>query len=549
MPSVSASPRRLNRCKSSNSRQPNPKEPREHAILEGSNLSSSKPVVRQCHRVVAARLLGGRSFSSDINPRLPSGVLTPEASRSISPSALWRPFQNARLAFFVLTLAACLLFSGAASARRKPIPPNGAHSGPHVTSELTGSVPLHDGERVRLAADLGSVIVHTQDGAKLDYHVHLEADASQKDAQQLLKSFTISTRQAPDEVLLTAKTSQRRSTGRLWATIELDVPKNVSLDVSTGGGDIQTADISGRVTLSTGGGNITAGDIGGPARLDTGGGNIVAKNVAGELAGTTGGGHITVGSVAGNATLHTGGGHIRVGSVQGMARLDTAGGNITLEHSGGELTADTGGGEIEVGEAAGLVRAKTGGGGIRVVRMFGPTDLETSGGSIYLTQVDSAVKASTDDGGITAWFVAPAKAPGICELESSSGDIVVHLPRELAVTIDAQVEKGNEHRMIVDPAFPLKVSYEDSAKGARTVRAEGALNGGGEVLRLRTVAGNIQFVLSDAGKQAQIYQQQMQQLKQQTQAPASPQAGAQSSAPPGNGPGDPTQGTGATPRQ
>ncbi len=170
-------------------------------------------------------------------------------------------------------------------------------------------------------------------------------------------------------------------------------------------------------------------------------------------------------------------------SVQGTAHFETGGGNITLEHSGAELAAETGGGEITVGEAAGVVRAHTSGGGIKVVRTFGPTDLETSGGSIYLTQVDSAVKASTSDGGITAWFVAPKKAPGVCELQSSSGDIIVHLPRELPVTIDALVMHGGDHRVIVDPAFPLKVSYDD-LKGSHTVRAEGDLNGGGELLKV-----------------------------------------------------------------
>ena len=104
----------------------------------------------------------------------------------------------------------------------------------------------------------------------------------------------------------------------------------------------------------------------------------------------------------------------------------------------------------------------------------------------------------------------------MCELQSSSGDIIVHLPRELAVTIDALVIKGGDHRVIVDPAFPLKVSYDD-LKGSRTVRAEGDLNGGGELLRLRTVAGNIRFVLSDANTQMEMSRQQMQQLQQQTQ--------------------------------
>ena len=94
--------------------------------------------------------------------------------------------------FLIASFAASLFFATTTSARRKPVPPNGSHSGPRVTSELTGSVAVRDGERIRLSTDLGTVIVHTQNSGKLDYHIHLEADASQKDAQQLLKSFNIS---------------------------------------------------------------------------------------------------------------------------------------------------------------------------------------------------------------------------------------------------------------------------------------------------------------------------------------------------------------------
>jgi len=429
-----------------------------------------------------------------------------------------REFRGPFGGFLAASLAAVLLVAASASARRQPTQRNATHPDNRITSDLTGSVPTHDGDRIRVKTDLGSVNIHTQNSGKSDtvaYHVHLETDGSQKGAQELLKSFTISARTTSEGVLLKAEGPERRGAGRMWVTLDLQIPKNSSVDVSTGGGNIDASEIEGRVSLSTAGGNITAGDIGGPAHLDTGGGNIIAKNVAGELSANTGGGHITIGSVSGNATLHTGGGHIRVTSVQGTAHFETGGGNITLEHSGAELTAETGGGEIEVGEAAGLVRARTSGGGIRVVRTFGPTDLETSGGSIYLTQVDSAVKASTSDGGITAWFVTPTKTSGACELQSASGDITVHLPRELPVTIDALVMKGDDHRVIVDPAFPLKVSYDDSLKGAHIVRAEGDLNGGGEIIRLRTVAGNIRFVLSDSNAQSEMSRQQMLQLQQQ----------------------------------
>jgi hypothetical protein len=151
-----------------------------------------------------------------------------------------------------------------------------------------------------------------------------------------------------------------------------------------------------------------------------------------------------------------------------------------------------------------------------VVRVSGPTNLETGGGSIYLTEVDGSVKASTGAGGITAWFVASGK-PGNCDFQSSDGDIVIYLPRKLPITIDAQIQDGDDHRVLFDPSFPMRVSYDDASNGTRRLRAAGDLNGGGEVLRLRTIAGNIRLMLSDTDKQMVMYKQQMEQLEQRLQ--------------------------------
>lgn len=392
--------------------------------------------------------------------------------------------------------------------------PRLANGGNRFSSDFSGEVPARDGERLVLGSDLGNVVIHTQSPGKVSYHVHLEADASQKNAQQLLSNFAFHARRMPDGVRLRGRTLQEAS-GRLWVTLEIDVPPNFQIDASTGGGNIQLDDVTGHVELSTAGGDISTGNVTGSARLETKGGHITVKNVTGDLISDTGGGHITSGIIGGNASLRTSGGHIRASSIGGAAHLYTGGGNVTLEHSGGELSAETSGGQIEVGEASGLVRAKTGGGGIRVVRMSGPSDLHTVGGNIYLTQVDSAVKASTAAGGITAWFVMPSKHAGNCEFDSSDGDIVVYLPRQLPATIDAQVEMADEHRVIVDPAFPIKLSYDDQSNGLRTIHAEGSLNGGGEVLRLRAIEGNIRVILSDAGMQTRLYRQQMELLQQQ----------------------------------
>jgi DUF4097 and DUF4098 domain-containing protein YvlB len=391
------------------------------------------------------------------------------------------------------------------------------HPGPRVSSEVSGTVATRDGQRLHLVTDLGNIIIKTQNSGKIDYQVRLEADASQKDAKQLLKNFIVTANSTPEGVYIRGQSPGRHASGRLWVTVEVSVPKNFNLDVLTGGGNIEIEDVMGYATLATSGGNIVMGNVGGAAHLSTEGGHITVKNVAGSLGASTGGGHITTGAIAGSAILHTDGGHIRVASVEGAAHVSTGGGNVSVEHSGSELVAETIGGQIEVGETSGLVQAKTGGGGIRVVRVSGPTNLETSGGSIYLTEVDSPVKASTGAGAITAWFVTPGKMPGKCELQSGEGDIVVYIPRQLPVTIDAQVQSGDEHHVIFDPAFPAKINREAAANGDEWIRTEGALNGGGEVIRLRTVAGNIHVMVSDTNKQVQLYKQQMEQLQQKLQ--------------------------------
>jgi DUF4097 and DUF4098 domain-containing protein YvlB len=387
-----------------------------------------------------------------------------------------------------------------------------ANEGTRLVSVGSGSLVAHDGQRLRVALDLGNVIVRTSNTGKIDYKVHLEVNSAERDAQRLLHNFVITANNTPEGAYFRGQTFGRQTSGRLWVTVELNIPKNYAVDVVTGGGNIQTEDLNGRVSLVTTGGTIVAGNIRGAAHLETAGGHLTVKNVTGDLTAISGGGHITTGSISGKATLHTNGGHIRAESIGGLAHLSTGGGNISVEHSGSELVAETVGGQIEVGETAGLVKAKNGGGGIRVVRVSGPTNLETAGGSIYLTQVDSAVKASTSAGGITAWFVTPPKTPNQCELQSGDGDIVVYIPRQLPVTIEAQVQSGDEHRVFFDPAFTTKFEKAE-VTGNPSVRAQGLLNGGGEVIRLRTAGGNIKVVLSDTSKQLQIYRQQMDQME------------------------------------
>jgi TonB family protein len=169
----------------------------------------------------------------------------------------------------------------------------------------------------------------------------------------------------------------------------------------------------------------------------------------------------------------------------------------------------------------GSVRAQTGGGGIRIITVSGPMEVESNGGSICLTRVAGAVQAATAGGTIQAWINPDATSsggkvslPGASQLSSGAGDIIVFLPRNLAVNIDALVENGGLSRIDADPALLLNIQPTGN-RGAGPVRATGALNGGGEVLKLRTTVGRIrlQFLDADTGLRDSLIREQRERIE------------------------------------
>ena len=439
--------------------------------------------------------------------------------------------------------AAMLVVPGTAGASHEPrssrtelTRPGEPTTQPRISTDRVGTIETDDGLTLRLTTDLGSVkVVPIEKGAApvCHYAVHIETDARAPLARHLLDHYSLSAKSTPDGVEITGNLPPQparftASGAQIFVQFDIEVPPNYNVEVKTEAGDIETGDIGGIASLTTEGGNIRAGRIGiGPARklpserlvakLETEGGHIQVQDVAGDLRAFTAGGHINAGNIAGDAALRSGGGHIRAGQIGGRADLQTDGGNIMVGQAGNLVSVRTGGGQIDFGEVRGSVRAQTGGGGIRIMYVSGPMEVESSAGSICLTRVAGTVRAATAGGTITAWINpdAPSSSgtvqlPGLSQLTSGNGDIIVFLPRNLAADIDAVVESGGARRIEADPALALQVQ----SRGNGPVHALGALNGGGPPLKLRTTAGKIrlQFLDSEVALRQSLIQEQRERL-------------------------------------
>jgi TonB family protein len=417
-------------------------------------------------------------------------------------------------------------------------PPASADPGPRASVDRSGTLQTRDGLTLHLTADVGSVrVVVLEPGAPpvVRYTAHIETDARAPLAQSLLDHYSLTAKTTASGVeIVGASPPQAGRSGanaQFYVQFEVAVPASYSLDVNTGVGDIETQDIAGTASLISGGGNIRTGHIGFPAfrnaaqghpnvKLSTEGGHIQVQDIAGNLDAFTAGGHIVAGNISGDAVLRSGGGHIRAGQISGRAQLETDGGNITLKQAGSFVSVRTGGGQIDFGEVRGSVRAQTGGGGIRIITVSGPMEVESNGGSICLTRVAGAVQAATAGGTIQAWINPDAGSsggkvslPGASQLSSGAGDIIVFLPRNLAANIDALVESGGLGRIDADPALFLNIQPMGN-RGGGSVRATGALNGGGEVLKLRTTVGKIrlQFLDADTGLRDSLIREQRERI-------------------------------------
>ncbi|MGC2536540.1 MAG: DUF4097 family beta strand repeat-containing protein [Candidatus Sulfotelmatobacter sp.] len=370
---------------------------------------------------------------------------------------------------------------------------------------LTGSLAGVKNLRVKL--DMGSVVVRGTQQAGIDYTLHMRSQvSSEEDARHQFEAYKVSAYVKGDTAWVVGEWqgvhrikvgparmtidtgSQRKFSGEFM----INVPREITLvKVETEGGNIDANGVTGRVEAESGGGNMHLDDIGGGAHAETGGGSINVGTISGDIGLQTGGGSIVVHHANGKVIAETGGGSVEIISAMQGASIETGGGGIEVRQCTGTVKAQTGGGNIDLGDLGGPAEIETGGGSIHLSSAKGHVHAQTGGGGIELYGVPSA-RVETGAGGIVVKFVKTGAPPSDSRLETSAGDITVYIAPDVALSVRASVDLGNGHHITSD--FPdIHVASEGDQWGPRTLNAEGKLNGGGPVLKVRTTTGDICF--------------------------------------------------------
>ena len=333
---------------------------------------------------------------------------------------------------------------------RKAVPDFLAES---TLEDINEVFPVTSGGKLTVDTDFGAIDVQSAENDTVSVRVQRSAQLkADRRAGEILKNFDIQMTHEASDVKIEAKFKGpqkrwRRVQNRLDVQFDIVVPRHYSLNLKTAGDAISAADVTGDVDAKTSGGGLRF------------------QNITGRIDGKTSGGNINLEAFNGDTTLKT------------------SGGNITVETGTGDVKAKTSGGNLQFANVTGAVDGKSTGGSITLRDCRGGADVKTAGGSIEVEN-DGPVLARTSGGGIRCQLHEASTSQNLLlDLETIGGGINVSLVPDIAATVEAKGLGGS-----VTTELPVEAEV---AGPVRPNQLQGTINGGGPLLRLRSVGGNV----------------------------------------------------------
>jgi len=297
----------------------------------------------------------------------------------------------------------------------------------------------------------------------------------------------VSVDRSGERVRIVSKYIENRRRNSSSVRLRILIPNRFNLDIETKGGNINIANVEGKIDGETMGGNLVMLKLRGELKLSTMGGNIslTDSDVDGKV--STMGGNITVNSVAGDVDVSTMGGNVNLDNVvqRGDHSIDKA------------VDVSTMGGNIVVANAPHGANIETKGGNILIKRSSKLIEAETMGGNISINEHDGQVEASTMGGNILVTII-PGGTNQSIDVRSRGGRIELTLPSEFSGDFDLELaytrKASRDYEIISDFAIQREETAEwDGSQGdaRKYIYGTGIVGGGANKVKVRTVNGNI----------------------------------------------------------
>lgn len=221
---------------------------------------------------------------------------------------------------------------------------------PYLTKEFT----LRGAGILKAFTAAGNIEVKTiEDSDRVKVELYLDRGYSFWSNSKNIDNYRITVIQRGNEIVSSVERKNKETgffSDQMRFSFKIYVPKSMSTELKTSGGNVTVSGLDGNHVIKTSGGNI---DLDG---------------------------------ITGKLTAYTAGGNININSSRGIIYGKTTGGNINVDQSQGEIRLLSEGGRILAERISGTLLARLGGGDIKAqfLKVSEGISLDTGAGNIYL---------------------------------------------------------------------------------------------------------------------------------------------------------------------
>jgi hypothetical protein len=331
----------------------------------------------------------------------------------------------------------------------------------HFSDEMQQAFP--PGGRLRVVSDRGGVTISSGDQGSLKVIVHKSLAAGSEEESKKIDSQTRPTVSVTGGLVTVNANTSGAGEHSVSSELEIYIPKNAAVDISTRHGDVNVHSRAAEVKVSSTHGDVSLGDLEGNATVIIRKGSINASHIKGELNLDGRVDDAAISDITGNVVM-TGDyfGDITLSKLSKGAHFKSSRTEIEFARLDGELSMESGD-----------LNAKS---------VTGPLLLLCKAKDIHLDDVSGEIKLENKNGDIE---LHADKVPlGNMRIDNNHGSVQLVLPAEAAFSLEARTRNGE----IESDFSQLQISNEHNQ-----ATASGTVGSNGPHLEIHTDNGSIEF--------------------------------------------------------
>ena len=324
------------------------------------------------------------------------------------------------------------------------------------------SQPLPAGGSVKVVNDHGAVTINTSDSKEVTVTVHKRVRAeSQKDADQY-NTQTKPTASVSGNVLIINANTSGAGDHPINSDLELTVPTNATVEVSSKHGDVNVSGRKANVTISGQHGNIVVEDNTGNVSFNLDHNSVRAEKITGDVSIDGRADDVTISDISGAARLN--------GEFMESVKLSKISKTVTFKSSRTDMEFSKLDGDLDLDS-----------GDLRAGQVFGPVRLLTRSKDIRLEDVSGDVRVQDENGPVELQIASL----GNVQIQNRKGDVTIAIPAKANFEINATTRGDGD---IQSDFAELKVDTEHDLK-----TATGTVGSGGPHIVISTEHGNVEI--------------------------------------------------------